>query len=143
MTFQENIWQIIKQSLTKAKKKAEGHEGISFVMTHDTENEDMHYQLQWIKIVIQGTPEMEEEEYEESMKMYDSLGKVFKQEFQVDEKMAKHFSTKALNMAKVEEAYQQGYGAMESNNIANKLLEMGILTHIEWNKDFETREETF
>ena len=144
MTFQENIWQIIKQSLTKAKRKAKEDGRLSFVMTNEDELEDMHYMLQWIKIVIQGSPEMEEEEYNDSMKMYDSLGKVFKQDFQVDEKMAKHFnSKKILSIGKVQEAYKQGYGSMETNNIANKLLEMGILTHIEWNKDFESRDDVY
>ena len=47
------------------------------------------------------------------------------------------------HQSKINEAYEHGYGAVENNNIANKLLEMGILTHIEFNKDFDTREKDF
>jgi len=54
--------------------------------------------------------------------------------------MKKHFKTRVLSQMKIDDAYKKGYGAMEDNNIANKLLEMGILTHIEWIKDFDTRD---
>ena len=63
----------------------------------------------------------------------------FKKDFPVDDNLAKMFKSKLLSVSKIKDAYTKGYGAMEKNNIANKLLEMGILTHIEWNKDFETR----
>jgi hypothetical protein len=141
MTFQENIWQIVKQSLAKAKRKAKEDGRLRFEIVNEVENEDMHYQLEWKKITIQGSPEMEEDEYNDSIKMYDSLGKVFKQEFPVDNNLAKHFNSKVLSLGKVEEAYKEGYGAMESNNISNKLLEMGILTHIDWIKDFDIRDD--
>ena len=143
MTFQENIWQMICQSLTTAKKKAVADGRMTFVITKETENEDMNYQLEWRKVMIQGTPAMEEEEYHDSLKLYDKLGKSFKKEFEVDGRLAKHFKSKFLGATKIDEAYKTGYGAMEANNISNKLLEMGILTHVEWNNDFDSREEKF
>ena len=64
MTFQENIWQIIKQSMTKAKKQANSsNTGIKFTIQYNDESEDMHYNLEWLKVMIQGTREQEEEEY--------------------------------------------------------------------------------
>lgn len=143
MTFQENIWQMICQSLSTAKKKATVDGRMTFCIEKDTENEDMNYQIEWCKVIIQGTPDMEEDEYNDVLKMYDKLGKVFKKDFEVDQRLASHFKTKMLNSTKVEEAYQKGYGSVESNNIANKLLEMGILTHVEWNKDFDSRENVY
>jgi len=143
MTFQENIWQIIVGSLKKARKKAEGHSDISFELKKVYESEDLHYQIEWCNIRIEGTPEMEEDEYKDILNMYSDLGKVMKKEFPVDNNMAKHFKTKILTPVQVEEAYKKGYGAMKNNNMANKLLEMGILTHVEWQKDFDTRENVY
>ena len=57
-----------------------------------------------------------------------------------EKRFSKFFKTKLLPQEKVTEAYKKGYGAMKDNNIANKLLEMGILTHMEWIKDFDTRD---
>ena len=141
VTFQENIWQIICQSLPKAKKKADAYGGVNFSLKKETESEDLHYQLEWRKIEIKGTPEIEEEEYNDILNMYGKLSKHMKKDFPVDDNMAKHFKSTILNPKKVEEAYRKGYGSMENNNLANKLLEMGILTHVEWIKDFETRQE--
>jgi len=143
MTFQENIWQIIEGSLKKAKKKADGHSDVVFKLLKEEESEDLHYKLQWRKVIIKGTPAVEEEEYTDILNMYSDLGKVMKKDFPVDDKLAKHFKSNILSPKKVEEAYKEGYGAMKNNNMANKLLEMGILTHAEWNKDFETRQNEF
>ena len=143
MTFQENIWQMIVQSLNTAKKKAVADGRMQFRIEKDIENEDMNYQLEWRKVTIQGNKEMEEEEYKDSLKLYDKLGKSFKKDFEVDARLAKHFKSKFLTSTKVDEAYQEGFGAMETSNISNKLLEMGILTHVEWINDFDSRDEVF
>ncbi len=141
VSFQENLWMIIKQSLNLAKKRANAsNTGINFVMTYDNESEDLNYQIEWIKIIIQGDEKQEEEEYNEAMQMYSPINKIMKKEIPKDPRMKKHFKTKILSGAKVDEAYKKGYGAINDNNMANKLLEMGILTHIEWIKDFDSRE---
>jgi len=139
LSFQENMWIMISQSLNMAKKKANASGKIKFVLTKEREEEDMNYFIEWIKIIIQGTKEQEEEEYNEAMQMYQPLNKVFKKDFPRDDNLAKHFKTKVLSGTKVDEAYNKGYGAIKDGNMANKLLEMGILTHIEWIKDFDTR----
>ena len=140
MTFQENIWQMIKTSLRKAKKKADSDGRMKFILNEDMESEDLNYQIEWLIMTIMGTKEMEEEEYQESLKLYESLGKQFKREFPKDENLARHFKTKRLPGFKIEEAYEKGYGVMENNNISNKLLEMGIMTHVEKIDDYEERE---
>lgn len=143
LSFQENIWLIIKNSLSLAKRKATESGKIKFIMTRDVESEDLNYNIEWVKVIIQGTEEQEKEEYEEAMRMYSPLNKVFKKDMPKSEIMGKHFKSKILSSSQVEEAYKAGYGSIDDNNLANKLLEMGILTSIEWQKDFQTREMEF
>ena len=123
-----------------AKRKANASGKITFVIKYDKESEDMNYDIEWVKVIIQGTKEQEEEEYNEALQMYQPLNKIFKKEMPKDDRMKQHFKTKILNSAKVDEAYKKGYGAVNDNNLSNKLLEMGIMTHIEWIKDFDSRE---
>jgi hypothetical protein len=141
MSFQENIWIMIKQSLNLARRKAQVSKTIKFVLTQDSEHEDLNYDLEWIKIVIQGSKEQEKEEYDEAMGLYRPLNKTFKKEMPKDERMMMHIKTKVLSTTKVDEAYKKGYGAIGDNNISNKLLEMGIITHIELIEDYDTRDE--
>lgn len=143
ITFQENIWQMIMQAISLAKRKAQADGRMFWNIEKNRENEDMYYMIEWRKVVIQGTQEMEEDEYKDCLKLYSSLGKTLKKEMPVDDNMRKHFKSKILSGIKVEEAYREGYGSLEDNNISNKLLEMGILTHVEWIKDFDTRPEKF
>jgi hypothetical protein len=85
----------------------------------------------------------EKEEYEDTIKMYSPLNKVFKKEMPKNEEMKKHFKSKILSAEKVEEAYKEGYGAIDDNNLANKLLELGIITHVEYIADQATRDAGF
>ena len=62
-----------------------------------------------------------------------------KKEIPVDDALKTFFKTKILSPAQVEHAYKAEFGSISDNNIANKLLEMGIVTHIEWIQDFDTR----
>jgi len=139
MTFQENIWQIITQSFIKAKRKANADGRLQFVLQSDREREDLHFYLEWKTIFIRGTEEMEEEEYKDSLKMYDKLSAHFKKDFPKDERLSKQFKTKVMSMKKVDECYKEGYGVVKEQSISDKLLEMGILTHIDWKKDFDER----
>lgn len=146
MTFQENMWLMIKGAFAQGQKKlkwaAENDPkwyGCKAIVTKDEEMEDLNYKLEWIKVIIQGTEEQEKDQYEATSEFYKQLGHMFKKDYPKDENMMKHFKTKILSGEKVKEAYEKGYGAVSDNNIANKLLEMGILTHIDWQKDFDTR----
>jgi hypothetical protein len=140
ISFQEHIWTIVKQSFNLAKKKANSsNTGIKFVITSDDENEDLNYKIEWMKIMIQGTEKQEEEEYNEALKMYEPFATVFKKDMKTDDRLKEHIKTKVLTIEKVDEAYKKGYGVVSDNNISNKLLEMGIITHIEWVRDFNDR----
>jgi len=140
ITFQEHLWTMIKQSLSLAKRKANESGKLTFVLTGDSEIEDLNYVIEWLKVTIQGTPEQEQEEYEDSLKLYNPLNKVFKKDMPTDANMAKHFKSKILNVTKVDDAYKKGYGSIGEDNIANKMLEMGILTHVEKIDDYDSRQ---
>lgn len=143
MSFQENIWLIVKQSMNMAKRKANASGKLKFNIVYDKEIEDLNYEIEWMKIIIQGTKEQEKEEFEEAMMMYQPLGNILKKEIPKNDNMKKHLKSRVLSPIKVEEAYNKGFGSMSDNNISNKLLEMGIITHIEWIEDFGTREPIF
>lgn len=141
VSFQENIWLMVQQGINLAKKKANAGGQIKFIRTKFDEKEDINFKIEWVKYMIQGTKEQEEEEYTESKDgLYKQLNKHLKKEIPESDAMKKHFKSKFLSQDKIDEAYKAGYGAMSDMTMANKLLEMGILTHIEWVKDFETRE---
>lgn len=139
-TFQEQLWSMINQSLDMAKKAAHKAGTLAFVKMKEEEGEDISYKIEWVKIIIQGTEEQEKEEYEATLKLYSPLGKILRKDVAADENLKKYFQSKVLSLARVEEAYKEGFGSMDKNNISNKLLEMGILTHIEWLKDFDNRQ---
>jgi hypothetical protein len=139
LSFQSNIWLIISQSLSLAKRKATESNKVKFVIMRENEQEDLNYKIEWIICMIQGTKEQEEEEYNDCQKFYAPLNKVFKKDIPKNEIMTKHFKTNKLTPAQVDEAYKAGYGTIDDNNLSNKLLELGILTYIEWNKDYEDR----
>jgi len=139
LSFQSNLWLIISQSLSLAKRKATESGKLKFVIMREEESESLNYKLEWMVCIIQGTKEQEEEEYNDCQKFYAPLNKVFKKEMPKNDMMSKHFKTKKMTPEQVEKAYKAGYGAIDDNNLSNKLLEMGILTHLEHNKDYENR----
>jgi len=146
LSFQEHMWLIIKQSINMAKKQAKfAKPPILFVVSPDRESEDINYSLEWIKIIIQGTPEQEQEEYDDTNKLYEQCGKIIKKDFnpgEASQGMRAHFKTKLLNLTELSEAYEKGYGAVHDNSISQKLLELGIITHLKLDKDYDSRDMT-
>lgn len=143
ITFQENIWQIICDSFNNAKKSAQKDGRIEFKIIKDLEPEDLHYNIEWRKIIIRGSPKMEQEEYDDAMGMYDKLSNKMKKDFDTDENMSKRLKSKVLSPDKIKNAYEKGYGAVNQKSIANKLLEMGIMTHVEKIDDYESRDDQY
>ena len=141
LTLQENAWVMINQSINLAKKKtAHVNDGRIYNVTHPpSEVEDISYQIEWLKIIIQATKEIEEEEYNEAMKSYEALNKVIKGEVPKDDRMGQMFKTKLLGLADVEEAFKKGRESLGKDSIANKLNELGIMLSIKKIKDFENR----
>lgn len=118
--------------MTLAKKKASEYpDGPKFDKKNYREPEDINFDIEWIDIRIEGNPKQEDEEYEEAMQMYNSLKQVFKKEFKPDNNMMKAFKTKNLSDSQLSKVYKKGYGAAGNNTLAQKLLELGIITYIE------------
>jgi len=140
LSFQEHIWNMISQSMDLGKRKCNKSGLGKWVKQRDEESESLNYKIEWQIHVIQGNKEFEKEEYEEAQNMYKDIGKTFKKDFPKDENLAKTFSSKVLSSVKIDDAYKKGYGSVKNGNLADKILEMGILTHIEWIDDFKTRE---
>ena len=139
LSFQENIWNMIKQSMNLGKKKCNASGLGRWTIINKKEIEDLNYEIEWLINNIQGNKEFELEEYNDAMKMYEAFGNIFKKEIPKDDSMFKRMKSKVLNSIKIDEAYKSGYGEMHTNNIANKLLEMGIVTHIELKDDYSER----
>lgn len=142
ISFQENLWLMIVQSMSLGRKKCNRSGKGEWVTIKKSESEDLHYDIEWQIHIIRGDERFEQEEFNDAMKLYDPLGKIVKKEFPVSGGLGKVFKTKILTPEKLKEAYREGYGTMTEKNISNKLLEMGILTHVEWTKDFDTRDLT-
>lgn len=141
IAFQENIWLMIIQSFSLARKKCNASGKGEWAIIKEKESESLHYDIVWFINIIKGTREFEEEEYKDTFKLYDTLGNIMKKELPIDENLKKMFKSKILSPEKVMEAYKAGYGSSSESNISNKLLEMGILTHIELIDDYNTRND--
>ena len=133
LSFQENIWLIIDRSMSLAKRKAtQSSVKIDFQKSGHREPEDLNWDLEWIEVQIRSPDKnLEEEEYQEAMGMYKTLKTLFKSEFPENEDLKRSFITKRLSESQLKKAYKAGYGAAGDNTIAQKLLDMGIITLIE------------
>jgi len=150
ISFQEHIWNMISMAMKNAKKKAnklkKNNSGRinKFVIMREDENEDLYNKIEWMHIKVQGEEKAEEEEYNEFLNLDSQLKDVLKKkEIPKDTNFSKMFNSKIVPQKKIEEAYKKGHENMQNNSVKNKLLEMGILIHSEWIKDFDTREEEY
>jgi hypothetical protein len=141
LTFQEHIWYIINNSLKLAKRKAKkAKSDMVFLIEKYEENEDINYIIQWTKLTIKGKEEEEKGEYEDILKFYDPLDTVFDKNMDFKQskgKLSSMFKSKLVNMSELEKMYKQGLEESSSNNMFNKLLEVGIMSNVEWIKDFD------
>lgn len=139
VSFQENMWNIISESMKKARRAAKRDGRLVFIIERYEEPEDLFYVIQWMRIKIRGTPEQELEEKREAECMYDKLDKHMKSSIDTDENFSKQFKSKRLPTYKLKEAYEKGFGAVKNKDISHKLLELGIMTHIELVDDYAHR----
>jgi len=140
-TYQENIWLIIERSLAMAKKKcAKTPNGGTFLKQSYRDMEDLNFDLEWIEVKYIGNPSQEEEEYNESLKMFEPLKNIFKSDLADNDKdLTKAFKTARLNKEQIEKVYKVGMDASQGNSIQQQLLRLGIITYVEWVKDFQSQ----
>ena len=147
--FQENLWLMISMNTAKKKfnNKALVNKGKidTFVIDKHKENEDMFFNIEWLKITIQGDEVGELDEYNEAMNMYSDLKNVVSKKPKIAENniLKKAFKTKVLKQDELINAYDKGYGSNKDKNISDILLEMGIITHIELVNDYKDRSPSY
>lgn len=123
-----------------AKKANSSGKDIKMHYETFTESEDQFWELEWFMMTIVGSKEMEVGEYEDAQNMYKKLGKLFKKDIDKDQNLSRTFVSNKVPLKTIQECYKKGYGSADDKNISNKLLEMGILTHVEYKEDYDTRE---
>jgi len=144
ITFQENTWIMLNQAFNKAKKRVEAYnknnsDKVNWVQKVDKEDDGKEYMFEWLKIYIQGNESQEQEEYNEAMKMYNRLDKHLPKTIPIDKRaklsMAKHLK------ARFKKNYEKGIEQFSKKqaSISDKLLEIGIITEVEYIKDFGKR----
>ena len=142
LTFQENMWLIISRALQMAKNECDSkpEEQVTITIQSKEEEDGLHYKFQWKIMTISSIfPEKEKEEYDVFMTLYEKVGairKVLNQKVEANADMSKSIKgSKIMTEKQWEEAKEAGYGALNNKDISSKLLEMGIITHIEWKPD--------
>jgi hypothetical protein len=145
-TFQENMWLIICRALQMSKNECDNRpeEQVKITIQNKEEEDGLHYKFQWRIMNISSIfPEKEKEEYDVFMTLYEKVGairKVLNQKVDANSDMTKTLKgSKIMSETQWEEAKKAGYGAMNNKDISSKLLEMGIITHIEWKPDKDAK----
>jgi hypothetical protein len=143
LSFQEQLWIMLGMSFKSAKKKTERKkESIKIVIEKYNEREDLNYMIEWLKVTIKGKEEDELEEFNEFKNFYKPFGSLFDKNkmLKKDVNISSMFKSKLINLETLERMYKNGMDDCSENNIANKLLEMGIMVDVNYIKDYETRE---
>lgn len=142
LTFQENMWLIISRALQMSKNACDNKPEEQVIITLQNKDEDdgLHYKFQWKIMTISSIfPEKEKEEYDSFMTLYERVGairKVLNQKIETNSDISATMkNSKVMSEKQWTEAREAGYGALKNKDIASKLLEMGIITHIEWRPD--------
>lgn len=147
LTFQENMWLIIGRALQMSKNKCDSmpEEQVTITLQNKEEDDGLHYKFQWKIMTISSIfLEKEKEEYDAFMNLYERVGaikKVLNQKIEANADISAAVkNSKVLSEKQWEEAKSAGYGALNNKDIASKLLEMGIITHIEWKPDKDSKQ---
>jgi hypothetical protein len=99
------------------------------------EEESLNYNIEWLEVIIKGTEEKENEEYDASMKFFSKLEQlpVFKQKkgnMEIDEELAAEYSGK-LNSSRAKKALKKGFEKAKDMTISKSLNDIGIITIVE------------
>jgi len=141
-TFQENLWLMISRALQMSKNKCDSmpEEQVRITIQNKEEDDGLHYRFEWKIVSVSSIfPEKEKEEYDAFMNLYERIGtikKIVNQKIETNPEISAEIKkSKYITEAQWKEAKAAGYGALKNKDIASKLLEIGIVTHIEWKPD--------
>jgi len=145
---QNLIWRNVDYGFMLAEKKMKSYQKknpTTFKYTKTKFNEEekillreekyVKYILEWIEINITSTPEIEEEEYNESLKLFENLEnlpalKKRKDKVEVDENLSKEYN-KTFNSNRIQKMLDAGYERIKNVSINKSLNDVGILTIVE------------
>ncbi len=101
----------------------------------EIEGKKIKYQIEWIEIKITSTPEIEEEEYNESLKLFEKLEnqpalKNLNGKVEVDNELKKEYNS-TLGKNRIQKMLDAGYKKIKDVSINKSLNEVGILTIVE------------
>lgn len=137
LSLQEQIWLFIVKAFQSSKKAADNRpeEQVIITIQNKVEFEDLKYQVEWKIITVSSIIHAKEvEEYEEAMKIYSKfnlLKALMGKKIDSDESLKETFKSSVVTPEQFEKAKEAGYGAVGEQGIAEKLLELGIMTIIE------------
>ena len=145
--IQSHIWKTVGYGLGLATAKMgqyqkKNPDTFQFTKTKYKEKETLNYDIEWIEIVITSTPELEEEEYNASLKLFSNLEnlpvlKKYKEgdNVEIDEELAANYAHK-VKKGKVKKMLDAGYERVKGLTLSKSLNDVGILTIVErYNKE--------
>lgn len=137
LSLQEQMWGFMVLAFRGAKKAADSRpeEQVVITIENKAEYEDLRWQLEWKIITISSIiQEKEVEEYNEALQIYkkfSSLKQLLTNKIDKDEDMVKQFNSKTITKEQYEKAKEAGINELGEKNIANKLLDLGIIIVVE------------
>ncbi len=148
LTYQETLWQILKQSFEIGKKKADEYNVICEIIT-DKEEESKDFLIEWYIVYIRGKNndlQAEYYQYKQGLRFWDkfennNLFKKMKVKTRKDKDnvLSKMFITKLVPKDKIKELFNKGSNIVKKESIARILLKSGIISYMEWVDDKNNR----
>ena len=139
---QSMIWKNIEYGIGLAAHKMKQYQNKNpdkFQFTKrkfkEEDEQSLRYSIEWIEVVINSTPEIEEEEYQQTMKLFTELEnhQMFKKGtdgVEVDEELAKEYNDN-IKKGKVKQLLDAGYERIKGITLNKSLNDVGIITIVE------------
>jgi len=154
LSIQQYLWSNIEYGLKLAcikmdksikKRNDIGDYSFNYSKIKYKENESLNYDIEWIKLTINGSYEEEMEEYHQTMKSFDTLqnSRIFKQNTKNielnDEELSQDYEHK-IRGKKAQSLLQKGYDRVKDMTIVKTLNDVGIIVSVEPPKKADTIE---
>jgi hypothetical protein len=150
LSVQQYMWRTIEYGIKLStikmdqhikKLNSEGDFSFNYKKRKYIEDESLNYNIEWIEVIIKGTKEVEQGEYDASMKFFSKLENlpVFKQkkdQVEIDTDIASEYKGK-LYSKKAKKVIQAGFEKAKDMTISKSLNDIGIITLVEREEDEE------
>ena len=144
LSVQQYLWNNIEYGIKlscikmdKAIKKRNDAGDFSFSYSKDkyVEEENLHYNIEWLRLIINGSHEEEMEEYHQTMKSFDTLEnnqsiKKNTKGIEIDPELSQAYRSK-LRGRHANKLLTKGYERVKDITIVKTLNDVGILVSVE------------